>query len=50
MAELGDDVRVVASVLRLRATAQDDIFQRSTASSGGVFAGLAGAYNKRIDA
>jgi hypothetical protein len=45
VAELGDDVRVVASVLRIHAKAQDDVHQRASASSGGVFAGLAGSYS-----
>ncbi|MBF0341678.1 MAG: hypothetical protein HQL95_12055, partial [Magnetococcales bacterium] len=45
-AGLGTNTQVTAPTLRVLADSTDNLFQQSTASSGGLFAGLAGAYSK----
>ncbi|MBF0463444.1 MAG: hypothetical protein HQL87_18955, partial [Magnetococcales bacterium] len=45
-AGLGANTKVVAPILSIDADSVDNLFQQSTASSGGLFAGLAGAYSK----
>ena len=39
-AEIGDDARVTAAVLRARAVGQDDTYQRASASSGGLISAV----------
>jgi len=44
-ARVGEMSVVEAATLRIRAEGRDEIFQQSSASSGGLFAGIAGGYS-----